>query len=233
MINFYKNIDPSKITFNVDNSYPKISAKDKPLIEKHWKNILIEKPFMFNGNNYYVNNFKIVKEDLKISVNKLDFRTYVWARDTGIKEPGLGAFVTGVYLYDDTNFYFPRRGEHVTYNSGKLNGVLGGLDYSDCGAAFIWDHILATTLKEIKEEVEVDRKIKKEDLKFFIIGFNPESYRIDVRFTAKAKILGFKNKESREIVAIPKEKLADFIKNKPEEFTENDLNFIKQLPSSF
>lgn len=221
--------DFENIAFKLDFSYPEVKDTDSPAIEEAWEKKLKETPFIFNGSQYAVNKLSEEENKLQISFNKLEYKTYVWARESGLQGPGLFPSVVGVYLYDDKNFYFPRRGRNVTYNSGKLNGVIGSLDYKGEDIREIWDHIKAVTLKEVEEEVVVDRVVIKDDLRPFLIGFGTECYRLDIRFIAKAKILDFKNKESSEIVIIPRKELSEFVKAQPDDITPSELSFFREL----
>lgn len=220
-------INPNKaIKYVIDDSYPRLNAKQLAEIEEVWSKKISENPSYFNGTAFSSSILEESDTEYTVSLHSLEFKVALWATTVNNAPIGCTNIGAGVFIYDDTNLYLIKRSAQSYTNVGKLSCVVGGVDYKEGAEKDFFSHLRAIILKELEEEVVLRSSISEGDLEFIGATYIKESGKMTFRYKAKGEITKVANGENTQVVSIPISEVTAEVKNNPTLFSDTDIEFL-------
>ncbi|GEM_PF-5067959 len=197
----------------------------KEEVENFWKSEQKKMPYLFNGTIVSVESAKVSYPTTRILFNKTEYKFHHWSINQKKHIPGMRGIGTGTIFLDEENYYFVRRAK-VSMNKGKIASVVGGIDFAPEAINSFEKYCKQIALKEIDEEVIIDRNISEKDLIPVGALYSDSEGIFVTRYIAKAKIIRCANDENSEVFIVPKHKLGNFFRKHKEEILDTDRAYI-------
>ncbi|MEK7154889.1 MAG: hypothetical protein AAB697_02055 [Patescibacteria group bacterium] len=193
--------------------FPKVTETDRLGIERHWQELQKKNPTgLFNGQIYSCNAFDDDGHRLAIGVNQVDYKTYKWARDKKRLIPGAYTMGNCMLLFDPKreSFTLLQRSSGVAFDTGKISGIGGVLDYKQMDMRNFIGYVEQATIGEVAEEVRLQGGLKAVAL--LGLYWDTETYKVEFAYYGEAEVQGVKADENKKVIEVPKTELASFTK---------------------
>ena len=200
------------LTFYLRKGFPKLTDEGRVDIDDYWQAMLLKSPTgLFNGEIYSCNTFEDNGQTLSIGVNKVDYKTYKWARDHKLPLRGAYGIGNGMLLFDPKRnaFTLLKRSETVAFDKAKISVIGGVLSYKQVGVSNFERHIKEATIEEVFEEVQIKGNLEKVAL--LGLYWDTETYKVEFLYSGQAQVISVKADENKEIVEVPQNEFTNFV----------------------
>ena len=221
--------EPKNLSFSLDNSHPKLTAADKIAAGAYWDQVRERNPSMFDGGIYSCNSFAQDGTLVTMGVNQTSYSIYKWARDKRVHIPGTYVMGTCMFVFDKYRdaYVFVQRAENVAFDTGKISGVGGVVDYREVGMADFGGYIQESMEKEIDEELVIAGGLQAVSL----LGFywDSDTHKTEFAYYGEARVQGIRAAENKRIVGVKRSQLANYVQQHQDQLEESTRNHLLHL----
>lgn len=230
MISYFE-VGSRSLVFYKKGGFPKVTEADSLEIEKHWQELQKNPSGLFNGQIYSCNSFDDDGRQLAIGVNRVDYKTYKWARDRKCPLPGAYTMGNCMFLFDPRRqaFTLLQRSSGVAFDTGKISGIGGVLDYKPTDMRKFAEYVKQATINEVAEEVHLLGGLKAVAL--LGLYWDTETYKVEFAYYGEAEVQGVKADENKKVIEVLRAKLVSFTKQNSYRIEESTRVHLDHLAS--
>lgn len=188
----------------------KISKANQKKIDDYWECEKKTKPNDFNGEGYGAIKLVILNNKIEIWLCDTDYKRTKYAlnnRPSFLCAPRIGL---GIVFQFENKMYLPQKNNTGTYSSyiSQFGGYIDKNNDLKLNNQNFKDYIKSEALREIREEVETNKKILSEDLIFKGIYIDEKTLDLDFYFLiSNIKPIKLIDEENINLSAFSKEEL--------------------------
>ncbi len=222
--------DPLKygIEVNLTDLTPQLSEKEVFEIDQLWVEKSKQSHLWHNGMNLSCREFSFDGENIRITLGKVDYKTYTWIRQSGKYRTGGFTLGTEVIIFDNSlqKYVFSVRSTKVGFDQGKISLIGGVTSYPSNPSDFnnFFDYLSKHIEQELSEEVIFNKILNA--VTPVGIFFDPDTYKVDVAFIVTLDTVRLNEDESIELIYVSKDELNDFIVKNKERFSLYSYNHL-------
>lgn len=222
----YFEAEPRRLSFFLDNSHPRLTGAGRIAAQIYWEEVRRKNPSMHDSEIYSCNSFACDETTITIGVNKTRYSVYKWARDKRRHIPGTHVMGSCMFVFDRAReaYVLVQRADNVAFDTGKISGVGGVVDYKEIEIANFAHYIQTSVEQEVGEELVTIGGLRAVSLLGFYL--DPDTLKTEFAYYGEAEVSGVKAAENRRLIEVRGNQLADYAQEHEDQLEESTANHL-------
>jgi len=209
------------IKFIIDNALFQLPPKEQEEADKLWLKRRKESDLLYNGWPYSCKNITFEGSGMmSFDIVRIEYKTYIWARETKADIKGFYPIGVMVVIYDPVNkvYVMARRSKKVAFSKNDICLIGGVLEHKgNVLQKEFPNFILNTAYKEVSEELITKQELKLENFKQIGLYIDQEKFRLNFLIYCKIKEPKLRNDENKTLLHVKPKDLNNFLQSHKKE----------------